>query len=106
MMNKTIKEIENAEKNASQLIINAKAEAKYRFEKANENWQKIQHEEEARLEDELANKLNSASKDAEKIILENEIIAQRDAADLEKKAKGNMQGAIKFILEVIKESWQ
>lgn len=106
MMNEMIKEIKKAEENASQLIINAQAEAKYRIEQASEELKKAQYDEENRLEAELEEKLNEAKKEAEKIIEKSEVQAKKDCADIEKKAKTKMPKTIDFILEVIKESWQ
>ena len=106
MMNEMIKEIKKAEENASQLIINAQAEAKYRIEQASEEFRKAECDEESRLEEELAKKLNEAKEQAQEIIKESEAQAKKDAADIEKKAKTKMPKTIEFILEVIKEQWQ
>ena len=106
MMNELIKEIKKAEENASQLVINAQTEAKYRIEQVSEELKKAQYDEENRLEAELAQKLEQAKKEAEEIIAASEAQAKKDAAEIEKKAKAKMTKTIEFILEVIEKQWQ
>ncbi len=106
MTNDAIKEIKKAEDNASQLIINAKTEAKYRLEQTAIEIEKAKAEAEVGFKRMLAERLNKAQENA-KIEREKAVSsAQEKAQKIEVDAKARLDEVANIIIAEIKSLWQ
>lgn len=101
-----IKEIKRIEENGSQLIVNVRAEAKYRIEAARREIAKMNEQEEQRLEILLNDELESVLARGEEIMNEKREIAKKEAEALSKKAGANLTSAVELVIKEIMSRWQ
>lgn len=106
MTNDAIKQIKRAEENGAQLIVNAKAEAKFRIEKAVEEIEKSKEIAEANFEKIFNARIDVARETAKKISSDRLENAKAEALKIEQRARSKMDSASELVVEEIKSLWQ
>lgn len=106
MTNNAIKEIKKTEENATQMVINAQAEAKYRLEQTVLEIEKSKTDAEQKFKEIYNARIATTTEQANKLLSEKRAEAQAEADRIEAHAESKMQGAVDIIIEEIKSVWQ
>ena len=106
MTNNAIKEIRKTEENATQMVINAQTEAKYRLEQTVLEIEKSKIDAEKKFKEIYNARIATGTEQANKLLSEKKAEAQAEANRIESHAESKMQGAVDIIIEEIKSVWQ
>lgn len=106
MTNNAIKEIRKIEENATQKVINAQAEAKYRVEQTILEIEKSKADAEQKFKEIYNARIATTTEQADRLLAEKKAEAQAEANKIELHAESKMQSAVDIIIEEIKSVWQ
>lgn len=106
MTSEAIKEIKKAEENGAQLIINARAQEKFRLEQTVKEIEKSKRSAEQRFKAIFDDRIRAATVQAQELTDARIAQAHAEADKIAELALANEDDAVNLIIEEIKRLWQ